>query len=237
MKNTVNLKNNLSSASLTLKLLLGLTTLITLVGCGNSKTANNNNNNNLNIYSQQVLARCTKTTDTNFTFNLSTVVDLAGQPSNDYIKIKFSRLSETMTAAGNVIKFFKWRIVGGTPQLDGNAINFAAYDLGSGPALPNSVASINAAEISASSGYYLQLNDPTAAYQALKVVVYNSAGSVVGQINSLIPAFLASPVAYQLNTDGTVRASVLQQMHPLVGVDVSAWTPQQLQQNFDQYCF
>jgi hypothetical protein len=74
-------------------------------------------------------------------------------------------------------------------------------------------------------------------YQVLKVVAYKSDGTVISNANVLIPQFLASPEDYKLNADGTTRADLLQQLHPLYGSDVSAWSFSQMQQAFDQYCF
>lgn len=235
MKNTSQqIKSNPLQKALALTL-TGVSLLI-LTACGNSKS-NNNNNNNVNIYSQQTLARCSKKQTTNMIFNLSTVVDQAGQTTNDWIKIKFSFLSTTATASGNIIKFFKWRVAGGSSIQDPTPLGFASYDLGSGQTLSALGTSISASQVSQNVGYYIQLNDPNAAYQALKVVVYNSSGAVVENTNTLIPAFLASPQAYQYNPDGTIRATNLQALHPLSGVDATTWSALQLQQYFDQYCF
>jgi hypothetical protein len=53
----------------------------------------------------------------------------------------------------------------------------------------------------------------------------------------LIPQFLASPEDYKYNSNGTMRAELLQQLHPLYGQDVSGWSFSQIQESFDQYCF
>lgn len=183
------------------------------------------------------MANCNKSKDTNFSFNTSIVTDQSGKVSNDWIKMKFNFVSADITKAGNVLKFFKWRVVGNQAVLDSTALSLAAYDLSNGQTVGNTLTSIPADQMSGQYGYYVQLNDPNALAQVVKVVAYDSTGKVIGNLNSLIPAFNASPEDYKFNADGTPRADILQQLHLLYGTSVSGMSAAQIQQNFDQYCF
>lgn len=190
------------------------------------------------LLSGKALAQCNQTTDSNFSFNSSVVTDQSGSVSNDWIKIKFSYLSTTVTSSGtNILRFYKWRVIAGASQLDSTPLTFALYDTSTGQTVSSSMTSIAANQITQTTGIYIQLNDPSGVYQVIKPVVYNSAGTVVAQVNSLIPAFYASPEDYKFNSDGTARADLLQQMHKLYGVNVSGYTSQQLTETFSQYCF
>ncbi len=207
-----------------------------LTACGNSKS-NPTNSNSLNTYAAKALANCNKTKDSNFSINTGTVTEQNGQMSSEWIKIKFNFLSTAVTANGNTIKFFKWRVIGSESQLDNAPLEFASYDLASGSTVGGTGNAMNVSQLSTSNGLYIKLNDPNSQFQVIKVVVYNTSGAIVGQLNSLIPGFYASPTDYQLNADGTPRALILQKMHNLYGTDVTGWTPAQFQTSFDQYCF
>lgn len=209
-----------------------------LTACGTSKS--NPPSTSPTAYdftSTKLLANCNKAKDENFSFNTASVTDSNGQYSSEWIKLKFNFLSTSVTASGNTIKFFKWRVVGGSAQMDSAPLSFAKYDISTGQILGSTVTSMNALEISATHGYYIQLNDPYTQFQVLKAVVYNSSGSVVAHINTLIPGFAASPTDYQYNSDGTARSVTLQEMHALYGQSVSGMTQLQMQQQFDAFCF
>ena len=224
-----------------LKLALIITVLGLLTACGNSKSNNaaatDQSSNRLDLNSVKPMANCNKAKDTNFSLNTSIVTDQTGKVSNDWIKMKFNFISADITKAGNVLKFFKWRVIGNQAVLDSTALTLASYDLSSGQTVGNTVTSIPADQTSGQYGYYVQLNDPNSLAQVVKVVAYDSTGKVIGNINSLIPTFNASPEDYKLNSDGTPRADILQQMHLLYGTSTAGQSAAQIQQNFDQYCF
>ncbi len=95
-----------------------------------------------------------------------------------------------------------------------------------------------ASQISLANGLYIQLNDDSInPYQVIKAVVYNSSGTVVSQVNSLIPGYYASPADYQFNTDGTARAAILQSLHPLSAQIGSGASAAQYAQTITAFCF
>lgn len=232
------MKTQIKLNSTYLKLAIIAFTTALMTACGTSKS--NPTTSTSTAYgfgSSKIIADCNKTKDSNFSLNTSSVTDTNGQTSSEWIKLKFNFISSTITASGNTIKFFKWRVVGAQSQIDNVPLNFAKYDISSGQALQTTVNSMNTTELSATTGLYIQLNDPNYQFQVLKAVVYNSSGAIVAQINTLIPGFYANPNDYQYNSDGTARTVTLQQMHALYGQNVSGWTQTQFQQYFAQYCF
>ena len=230
-----------SNQNRNLKIALVITVLGLLTACGNSKSNNtptaDQSSNRLDLNSLKLMANCNKAKDTNFSLNTSIVTDQTGKVSNEFIKMKFNFISADITKSGNVIKFFKWRVVSGQAVLDPTALEVAAYDLSSGQTVGNTTTSLPADQMSSQAGYYVQLNDPNAFSQVVKVVAYDSTGKVIGNLNSLIPSFNASPEDYKTNSDGTPRADVLQQLHLLYGTSVAGMSASQIQKNFDQYCF
>ncbi len=213
-------------------------TLLTSCGAKKSNEANDSSTR-IDINSQAALANCNRSTSANLSFNLANVVDSSsGQVNPDWIKIKFNFLSADTTQTGYSLKFFKWRVVGGSAQLDTNPLTFSPYTISSGQVSSETMTSVYTTQIAQQVGFYIRLNDDAQyPYQVLKVVAYKTDGTVAAQSDILIPQFSASPVAYKLNADGTARVENLQKLHPLYTTDVSAWTQAQLKQNFDQYCF
>ncbi len=223
-----------------LRLALSILAVSLLTSCGAKKSADAiDSSSQVLTASPQKLASCNKSVSTNLGFNLANVLEAStGQVNPDWIKIKFSFLSTDVTATGNNIKFFKWRVIGSTAQLDANPLEFSAYKLSNGQTASETMTGIMATQVSQQYGFYIRLNDDAQyPYQVLKVVVYKSDGSILTQSDVLIPQFLTSPIEYKLNADGTPRADNLQKLHPLYTTDVANWSAAQLKQNFDQYCF
>lgn len=192
----------------------------------------------VNISSQKAMASCNRLTDSNFSFSLAVVSDGSGQVNYDWLKVKFRYLSSNITQSGYTLRFYKWRMNGSVAQLDSTPLPFAAYNTSTGQTSSNQMTAIFATQVSSQNGFYVQLNDDAQnPYQALKVVAYKSDGTVLAQADALIPQFAASPLDYKFNTDGSIRASNLQQMHPLATTDVSQWSAAQIEQHFSQYCF
>lgn len=234
------MKTQIKLNSTFLKLALIAFTTALMTACGTSKsnpTTSTSNSTAYDFASAKPLANCNKTKDSNFSINTSSVTDSNGQTSSEWIKLKFNFLSSTVTTSGNVIKFFKWRVVGSQAQLDNVALNFAKFDISSGQTVGSTTNSMSVLELNTTNGLYIQLNDPNFQFQVLKAVVYNSSGAIVAQVNTLIPGFYANPSDYQYNSDGSARSVSLQQMHALYGQTVTGWTNTQFTQYFDQYCF
>lgn len=228
MKNTTTLQN-------TLKVTLIITVIGLLTACGTSKseTPTVQSSNRFDVNSQKALALCNKGSDANFSFNTSIVSAESGQISTQMIKFKFNFLNAEITKPGNVIKFFKWRISNGQAVLSETALEVSAYDSATGQTTGASTNSLIANQLGNTQNFYINLADPEALFQVLKVVAYNSEGKVIGNLNSLIPAFYASPADYQFNSDGSARAQILQDMHLLK----SSTATGSAAQFFNQYCF
>ena len=223
-----------------LKVALVITVLGLMSACGNTKSSNSpgtSNSTSLDANSLKPLATCNKAKDSQFSINTAVASDQTGQISSEYIKLKFNFLASNITVAGNVLKFYKWRVNGTQTILEPTALQVASYDLASGQMVGTLSSSLAADQVNGQYGYYIQLNDPNALFQVIKIVAYDSSGKVIGNLNSLIPAFNASPEDYKLNSDGTARADILQQLHLLYGQSVAGQSPAQIKQNFDQLCF
>lgn len=219
--------------------MISIITIGLLTSCGTSKSNQVSNQSSFEFSSQQSqLANCNRLTNENLTLNLSVVADSGGVINNNWLKLKFSYLSTDLTQTGYSVRFYKWRIVGSSSQMDSNPLQFAAYNLSSGASSNQMVNAVFAKDINNQNGYHIQLNDDAQyPYQVLKVVVYKTDGTVAAQSDLLIPQFAANPTDYQKNMDGSVRSLTLQKLHPLYSTDISGLTSAQLKQKIDQYCF
>ncbi len=219
----------------TLRIALCIMAIALVSSCSPKKAEpmlTNQNSNSILITANKALAYCNRTNDTNFNFNTAVAKNSSGQYVSDMIKLKMNFISATATASGNTIQFFKWRVNGSTADLDSNALSFYVYNYSNGQATSGAIKSLAASQINQTTGLYIQLNDPSESYQVIKAVVYNAEGAVVAQVNTLIPAFYASPEDYKLNADGSPRAQNLQQLHPLFG-----GTATDAEQTLAKHCF
>lgn len=213
-----------------------------LTACGTTKSTDDSGSSDqssrVEVSSGKPLASCNRATNANMDFNVSTVLDSSGQVSDQYIKLKFNFVASSMAASGYYLRFYKWRMNGNTAQLDSTPLNFNAYNLGNGTSTSSAASAYYTNQISTQSGFYIDLRDSaTVTFQVLKAVVYKSDGTIAAQQNILIPQFMANPVDYQLNSDGSARSASLQNLHPLKGQDTTGWSSSQFQQALDQYCF
>ena len=228
------MKNYTSQQTLKLALILTVLSLLTACGTSKSNSPTDQSSNRLDVNSEKALALCNKGSDSNFSFQTSIVSDESGQISKEWIKFKFNFLNAEITKPGNVIKFFKWRVSNNQSILSETALEVSAYDPTTGQTSSAPANSLAANQLNNSQGFYINLADPNALFQVLKVVAYNTDGKVIGNLNSLIPAFYANPADYKFNTDGSARAQILQDMHLLKG---SATADASAVQSFNQYCF
>ena len=231
---------NQNETLLKLTLVAAICTLF--FSCSNSKSNETKLNSNNTpppsvINSQKPLTNCNKTVTADISMNLNALTDSAGQANPQWMKVKFNFLSTKVTAAGNVIRFFKWKVTNQQAYLDQTPLSQYAYETATGQPVTNASTDLAVNDITASRGFFVQMNDPDSSFQVLKAVVYDSNGQIVAQLNSLIPQFYANFADYQYNSDGTARAQLLTDMHPMKSVSSTGWTASQYASYYQQYCF
>lgn len=221
-----------------MKLTLVLTALIALTSCGNTKEETNSNNmNTFASTANKTLASCNKKSTADIGLSSTAVQDQMGTQDNNWLKIKMTFLSTKATASGNILKFFKWKMINGAAYLDQTPISFYTYNISSGVSSTTAVTQITAASVNSSIGYNIYLNDSSGTYQVIKAVVYSSDGAVIAQSDSLIPQFLSNPTQYAINSDGSARSSNLQALHPLNSTNTTSWNEAQFTNYFQAFCF
>jgi hypothetical protein len=219
-----------------------LISMLVLSACGTSKSTNTGAvelESRVEVSSEKPLASCNQLNKTGLmTMNIANIMDSNGKANQDWVKVKFPMIDSAHNKPGYYLKFYKWRVLNNAVQLDNVPLAAYAYDLSTGSPTTTATTGVYISSITNQTGLMLKLNDDlNNPYQVLKVVAYQSDGTMIDHVNVLIPQFLASPEDYKFNANGTARADLLQQLHPLYGQDVTGWTFTQLQESFDQYCF
>lgn len=227
---------------LTTTLFLTATALLTLSSCGTSKSSQSATTTTVQASTvtnagTKVVTSCQKSVGADMSVNISAVKNSSGTINNSLVKIKFNRLSAATTASGNTIRFFKWKVSGSQAFLEPTQLNSTRYVLSSGTVDQAAASSITASTVTTSQGYYIDLNDAAGEYQVLKAVVYSSTGSIVAQQNILIPQFLGVAADYAYNSDGSARAQILRDLHPLATTDVTGWTSANYTSYYQATCF
>lgn len=216
--------------------------IVTLTSCGSKKSSQATTttivqSSTVENAGNKIVTSCQKAVGSDMSVNITAVKNSNGTINNSLVKIKFNRLSTAATAAGNTIRFFKWRVTGSSASLDQTPLDVTRYVLSSGNVDDSTRDGITASTVTTSKGYYINLDDADGIYQVLKAVVYSSSGSVVAQQNILIPQFLGVPADYAYNADGSARAQILRDLHPLATTDVSAWTATDFVKYYQATCF
>lgn len=220
-----------------LKLTLLATAMIVLTSCGNTKEDTQVNENTYSSVATKPLASCNKKSTSDIGFSSMAVQNQVGTQDNNWMKVKMTFLSTTATASGNVLKFFKWKMVNGVPYLDQTPMSFYTYNISSGVSSTTAINQITTSTVNSLTGYNVYLNDASGTYQVIKAVVYSSSGAVIAQSDSLIPQFLAIPSQYAYNNDGSARAAGLQALHPLNSVTTTGWSDAAYAAHFQAFCF
>jgi hypothetical protein len=229
------------STQILVRTIIYISTTALFTACGTSKSdvsGSTEQSSRVEVESSKPLASCNRTDTNSFSLNVASVKGSDGKADLNWIKLKFNFLSSEVTQTGYYIRFFKWRVINNSTQLDQFPLEFNSYSLQNGVTNSYAMNGVFTNQINKQNGYYLNLKDDEAnPYQVLKVVIYKNDGTIAAQGNILIPQFLANPSDYRLNSNGSPRAQLLQDMHPLKSKNLTGWNSNQIQEAVDQHCF
>lgn len=225
--------------SITLKIGLLITVSYFATSCSQSKSSNTSTpSTGVTINGQAVLAKCSKSVDSNLSLSISSVAgDQLGGSDPLWVKVKFNTISPELTKAGVTMRFYRMKGVGNDAVLDNTSLHSQTYTLSTGQPNANLTQVVNPNVITTTSAFYVYVNDPQSQYQILKVAFFDTTGKTIENFNILIPDFLANPTEYQVASDGTTRSQFLQDLHPLKGVATTGWTSETFNNFFQQFCF
>lgn len=239
----------------TLKAVLLLIILAMLTACGEQKASEDTTDyaSRTPITTPNASATvlsCNQKTQNGLTAKVMTYTDSANQVRNDYMNVKFTQMPASFET-DDYIQFFRWQAnTSGQVYLDPVPTQ-ARFETLTGQVLTNFSSVIYWGQVSAiatQSGMsdantffqnvrlVVDVRDPQANFDVLKIAMYNSSGTNIINMDMLMPAFYASPTDYALD-GGVARASQLQALHPFANMISQGWTAAQYQSMATSFCF
>lgn len=237
----------------TLKAALILTVLAMLTACGPQKAVDATDYSSRapeTTKSNPAVLYCNQKTMSGLTAKVMVYTDASNQIRNDYMKVKFTQMPPSF-ASGDYIHFFRWQAnSAGQIYLDQNPVQ-ARFETLDGQILTNFSSVIYWGQVSAIAAKWgltdvnqffqyvrlvVDIRDPQAAFDVLKIAMYNSGSTNTINMDMLMPAFAASPIEYA-NDGGAVRAGSLQALHPFANMANQTWSAAQYQSMATSFCF
>lgn len=200
---------------------------------------------------KNLLAYCNKGSGTTFTAQTKAWIENNQVTRVDFIKGRLT-LPETFLTNGNYIQMFRWKAnSSGQTYLDSNPVQFRVMNNSNYALTPyisamswntvssaaGSIKATTAASFFSQTQLAIDLKDPYAEFDVLKVVVYNSSNQPVDQVDLLIPVFSANPANYAVESTGAARPTILRNLHPLKGMTGQNWSAEHYQTITNGYCF
>lgn len=235
------------------------------IGCGSNKVGSSNQiatsptmgTRMITSPAGKALAVCNRGDSQNLSVQLRQYEDVPGNPRNDLIRVKFlnspTGLADT---SSSYIAFYRWKADSkGAVYQDSTPLKLRVDSLTSYNFVPISnfstalnwplmsqVSDQRGLTIKNPTDFFTQfsltvdLQDPYADYDALKIVYYEN--NVATQtLDILLPTFYADPNQYQYDTQGLVRPNVLQNLHPLKTMMGQIWPQTTFSTRMNQFCF
>lgn len=239
--------------------LLTLAALSLLTACGasnqvegSSDSASRDVTNTIGDAQTKSLAYCNQGSGSEITGKMKVFVDSANYVRMEYVYLRLTALPATFKSGNSYISLWKWLAnPTGYSSLDSSPLSFALMNPTTGQYLTSWKTTLKWSDVStiaSGMGYtdpqtffnnvniLVDLKDPNGQYDALKVANYDSStNKAVNTMDALLPLFAANPKDYA-NDNGSVRASVLQNLHPFKA-SAGQFTTQQYQAMANNFCF
>jgi hypothetical protein len=235
------------------------------LGCGSNKLGSSNQiatspttgTRMITNSAGKALAVCNRGDSQGLSVQLRQYEDVPGNPRNDLIRVKFLNAPTGLANTTNsYIAFYRWKAdSNGAAVQDSSPLKIRVDSMMSYNFVPisNFSTALNwplMSQVSDQRGLTIKnptdffghfsltidLQDPFAEYDALKVVYYEN-DTATATVDVLLPTFYADPNQYQYDTQGLVRANVLQSLHPLRSMLGQIWPQTQFSSRFNQFCF
>lgn len=174
---------------------------------------------------------CNQSTSNSIKMN-SMVYSENNQIRPDFIWMNISQLPSQFEQ-GQYIQIYRWKADTNTaPYIDTTPLKFrmiskSNHQISTGyanfarwnelSATAHQMGEASASGFFQNSNLLIDLKDYRAEFDAIRLVFYNSDGSVAQAIDHLIPSFYASPLHYAFEDNGKSRSNSLQALHPFVG--------------------
>lgn len=244
-------------AQSTLKLLVLLSLTATLAACGqagdnSADLASRTPGTNTGSGSSKPVAICNKASGSGMTAQLKAAYNsTTGQYRFDSVLMKISNVGSNFVSGTDYINLWRWMANPTSTYLDQVPLNFYVYDTVTNQYITGQRSAVSWAELSpwaskwgvSAEGLFqriafiVDVRDANGEFDALKITTYTSSGSLSSSMDMLLPLYYANPADYAYESNGTARASVLQNLHPLKSMAGQGWSSSQFQSVANSYCF
>lgn len=169
----------------------------------------------------------------------------------EVMQVKISALPSDYASAGKFIQFFRWQAnTSGSIYSDPTPLNFRIYNASTGQLILNTTSRLRWSDVSTLASQMgitdpaefhnrttilVDLQDPTAQFDALQTVLYASNGVVADSVNALLPLFAADPAVYATE-NGAARHPTLQSLHPFKDRMNQGWSGADFESWANQFC-
>lgn len=241
------------------KTLLLATTMSLLTACGAKRTEVSSTDfssrapvTDVNQAANKALALCNGAESTQLGVR-NTVYMQNNQIRPDFLRARITKISDTFKDGTSYIQIFRWKAnTHGQTYLDSNPLSFKVTYTSNNQDLTGYVNNLKYSQVStlieATKAASLQdfmnmvnltidLKDPQAEFDAIKVVLYNSSNQAIDQVDMLISAFAAHPNDYATESDGSPRSAILKNLHPFKDLANQGWSAKHFQTVSNSFCF
>lgn len=239
-----------------LKTIAALASITLLSACGASNQSLNSSSTLPNTYlsSDKPLASCSETVGTDLKGRLQAVKDSAGNVRSDLVYLRLTALPSGFSSGSNYIAMWKWLAnSSGYTYLDGTALEFKLINASTSQEITGWRTTLTWSDVSAAASnmgvadaqaffnkvkIMVNLKDTKGEYDVLKVTSYESStNKAVSQADGLIPLFYANPSDYAYESDGSLRADILESLHPLKSYTSQGFSGAQFKSMAEALCF
>ena len=236
-----------------LKVLLLLSILTMMTACSKPNSSGDNDFSSTSNDSASTYVDCSQGSGySNYMSVNIRSVTIDNVNRGDLMRLKFDSLNSNF-ANGGYIQIYRWQSSSTAPKyLDPTPLSFRAEAISSGALMTNFATSLNwsnlayarvnqnaatVAELIEKVRFTVNTKDTAAAYQVLKVVLYDASNNVVDQADLLMPKFAAHPTNYAIEPNGRARPTALQNLHPFRSLANQGFTAAQIRSHSNSFCF
>ena len=184
--------------------------------------------------STRPLAYCSHAGGSKVNLNIETYRDSSGTIRDDIVQGKLVAMTESFRNGTDYIRFFRWNtdstgamVLDSTPislkviaevtgQVVSTSQDFLRWDMVSTFATNNNIAG-SASDFFTRVRLIMDIRDPDAQYNALRMVYYDGSNTIQSTTDILIPVFAANPNDYATLSSGEARSTILRNIHPFAG--------------------
>ncbi len=176
-----------------------------------------------------------------------------GAYRNDLMRAKITSIADAFKTTSNYIQMFRWQALSNSlVYLDPTPVNIRLEKISDGTVLTNYQSYLRWSDISYVATNLgvstpadlfnlvrltIDIRDPNAEYDVLKVGYYNSSNTALESFDMLMPLFTVNPNDYSTQPDGTSRPSVLKNLHPFKSSASQGWPTSHYMSIAQGYCF